>query len=51
MAYVEFKDVYKRYQMGEVTISASDGVNFEILGSLIFGAILILAMWGLSVIL
>ena len=30
MAYVEFKDVYKRYQMGEVTIAASDGVNFEI---------------------
>ncbi len=28
-----------------------EGVNFEILGSLIFGAILILAMWGLSVIL
>ncbi|MBQ3160729.1 MAG: ABC transporter ATP-binding protein [Oscillospiraceae bacterium] len=30
MAYVEFRDVYKRYQMGEVTIAASDGVNFEI---------------------
>ncbi len=30
MAYVEFKDVYKRYRMGEVTIAASDGVNFEI---------------------
>lgn len=30
MAYVEFKDVYKRCQMGEVTIAASDGVNFEI---------------------
>ncbi len=30
MAYVEFKDVYKRYQMGEVTIAASDGVSFEI---------------------
>ena len=30
MAYVEFKDVNKRYQMGEVTIAASDGVNFEI---------------------
>lgn len=30
MAYVEFKDVYKRYKMGEVVISASDGINFEI---------------------
>lgn len=29
-AYVEFKNVYKRYKMGEVTINASDGVNFEI---------------------
>lgn len=30
MSYVEFKNVYKRYKMGEVTISASDGVSFEI---------------------
>ena len=30
MPFVEFKNVYKRYKMGEVTISASDGVNFEI---------------------
>lgn len=30
MAFVEFKNVYKRYKMGEVIISASDGVNFEI---------------------
>ncbi len=30
MAYVELKDVYKRYKMGEVTITASDGVSFEI---------------------
>lgn len=30
MAYVEFKNVYKRYKMGEVTITASDGINFEI---------------------
>ena len=30
MAFVEFKNVYKRYKMGEVTISASDGVTFEI---------------------
>ena len=29
-SYVELKDVYKRYQMGEVTITASDGVSFEI---------------------
>jgi len=30
MSYVEFKDVYKRYKMGEMTITASDGINFEI---------------------
>ena len=30
MSYVELKDVYKRYKMGEVTIAASDGINFEI---------------------
>ncbi len=30
MAFVEFKNVYKRYKMGDVTINASDGVNFEI---------------------
>ncbi len=30
MSYVELKDVYKRYKMGEVTITASDGVNFSI---------------------
>ena len=30
MSFVELKNVYKRYQMGEVTISASDGINFEI---------------------
>ena len=29
MSYVEFRDVYKRYHMGEVTITASDGVNFS----------------------
>ena len=28
--YVEFKDVHKHYKMGEVTIEASDGVDFEI---------------------
>lgn len=30
MSFVEFKNVYKRYKMGEVTINASDGVNFSI---------------------
>ena len=30
MSYVELKDVYKRYRMGEVTITASDGVSFAI---------------------
>lgn len=30
MAFVEFKNVYKRYKMGEITINASDGVSFEI---------------------
>jgi putative ABC transport system ATP-binding protein len=28
--YIIFRDVYKRYQMGEVTIVAADAVNFEI---------------------
>lgn len=30
MSYVELKDVCKRYRMGEVTITASDHVSFEI---------------------
>lgn len=30
MSYVAFEEVYKRYPMGEVTITASDGVNFEV---------------------
>lgn len=30
MAFVEFKNVVKRYKMGEVTINASDGISFEI---------------------
>ena len=30
MPFVEFKNVYKRYKMGEITISASDGVTFGI---------------------
>ncbi len=30
MSYVELKNVYKRYRMGEVTITASDGVSFSI---------------------
>ncbi|MEG0783912.1 MAG: ABC transporter ATP-binding protein [Christensenella sp.] len=28
--FVEAKDIYKRYRMGEVTITASNGVSFEI---------------------
>ena len=30
MSFVEMKNVYKRYKMGEVTINASDGINFSI---------------------
>lgn len=30
MSFVEFKDVYKRYKMGEITINAVDGISFEI---------------------
>ncbi len=30
MGFVEFKNVYKRYKMGEVTINAANGINFEI---------------------
>lgn len=30
MAFIEFKDVYKKYKMGEVSINAADGVNFEV---------------------
>ncbi|MBQ9120021.1 MAG: ABC transporter ATP-binding protein [Lachnospiraceae bacterium] len=30
MAFVELKDVKKIYRMGDVTIPASDGINFEI---------------------
>ncbi len=29
-SFVTLKDVYKRYHMGEVTITASDGISFEI---------------------
>lgn len=29
-SFVEFKDVYKRYNMGEVTITAVDGISFNI---------------------
>ena len=29
-SFVEFKNVYKYYKMGEVTIKASDDINFEI---------------------
>lgn len=30
MSFVEMKNVYKRYKMGEVTINASDGIDFTI---------------------
>jgi putative ABC transport system ATP-binding protein len=30
MSFIEFENVYKRYQMGEVVISAADGVSFNI---------------------
>ena len=30
MSFVEFKDVYKRYRMGDVVIAAADGVTFQI---------------------
>lgn len=30
MSYIEMKDVYKRYHMGEVVITASDGITFTI---------------------
>lgn len=30
MSLVEFKDVYKRYKMGEITINAVDGISFSI---------------------
>lgn len=30
MSFVSLKNVYKRYQMGEITITASDGVSFDI---------------------
>ena len=29
MSYIEFKDVVKQYQMGEVTITALDKTNFQ----------------------
>lgn len=29
-SFVDFKNVYKRYKMGEVTITAVDGISFEI---------------------
>ena len=28
--FIEFKDVHKRYHMGEVTINAANGINFFI---------------------
>lgn len=30
MAFVQMKDEYKRYQMGDSVITANDGINFEI---------------------
>ena len=30
MAYIEVKNEYKRYQMGETTITANDGMSFEV---------------------
>ena len=30
MSLVEFKNVYKRYEMGEVTINAVDGISFRV---------------------
>ena len=30
MSLVEFRDVYKRYQMGEITINAVDGISFSV---------------------
>lgn len=30
MSFVKLENVYKRYRMGEVTINASDGIDFEI---------------------
>ncbi|MDK4382170.1 ABC transporter ATP-binding protein [Enterococcus faecalis] len=30
MAYIEVKKEYKRYQMGETTITANDGISFEV---------------------
>ena len=29
MAFVELKDVYKRYRTGEIVTAAADGVNFH----------------------
>ena len=30
MAYIEVKNEYKRYQMGDTTITANDGISFEV---------------------
>ncbi len=30
MAFIEFRDVYKKYKMGEISINAADGVSFDI---------------------
>ncbi len=30
MAFIEFRDVYKKYKMGEISINAADGVSFDV---------------------
>ncbi len=30
MSYIEIKDEYKRYKVGETTIAANNGINFSI---------------------
>ena len=39
MSLVEFKDVYKIYKMGEVTINAVEGVSFNIEQYACFGQV------------
>ena len=39
MSFIELDSVYKKYQMGEVTINALDGVSFNIEQYLIFSAV------------
>ena len=30
MSFIELKDVHKNYKMGDVTIAAANGINFEV---------------------